>query len=230
MKFTSPSMILPLFVGLSAALVARATQKDVYSDYEHVVAPGIPGVSNAVPLPAYNQLHYDDFIAVHAKQQQPEYQLLTYPNGTGAAIGRNGSSLTSLYIGSPVASFKLISAKFGCFLSDETAVAPGVFCIVQVTAYRLDGSEYPTKADCQYSGIGVVQLCTFPSTWAQVGKLSFTVITSALLATVGNTIPGLLGSLSPPGLATIGYYMDDFDSFYTCVTGKSIDPASGLCV
>ncbi|PQE32888.1 hypothetical protein CJF32_00001381 [Rutstroemia sp. NJR-2017a WRK4] len=255
MKFTNPSIILPLFVGMSAALVARAT-KDVYSDvslyflwsllflahyelrlanealrmvYENIVVSGIPGVTNAVPLTEYNQLHYDGFVVIHANQSQPEFQLLTYPNGTGSAVGRNGSSLTSDYNGSPVVSFKPNSAKFGCFISDKTAVAPGVFCVVQVTAYHLDGSQYPTQASCIYSGLGQVQTCTFPGTWTQVGKLSFTVIVSALLTTVGTTIPNLLGSLSP-GLGSIGYYLDDFVSVYTCAAGKSVSSTSGLCV
>jgi hypothetical protein len=188
-------------------------------------------VTNAAPLSSYHQLHYDNFFVIHADQPQPEFQLLTYPDGSGSGIGVNGSSLTSAYTGSPVASFKPKSASFGCFLSDKTALAPGIRCVIQVTAYHVDGSQYPTPASCTYTGIGKVQTCPFPGTWDQVGKLSFTVVSSNyLLLTLGRIIPGLLGSLAPSGVATIGYYFDNWLSTYTCVPGKSVSSLTGQCV
>ncbi|PQE05913.1 hypothetical protein CJF31_00004697 [Rutstroemia sp. NJR-2017a BVV2] len=201
------------------------------TEFEDIEISGIPGVTNAAPLPAYHQLHYDAFLAIHADQPQPEFQLLTYPDGSGSGIGVNGSSLMSQYTGSPVVSFKPKSASFGCFLSDKTAIAPGIRCVIQVTAYHVDGSQYPEQASCPYTGIGKVKTCTFPDTWDQVGKLSFSVISSNyLLLTLGRIIPSLLGSLAPPGVATIGYYFDNFLSTYHCAAGKSVSPTTGLCV
>ncbi|PQE15177.1 hypothetical protein CJF30_00011395 [Rutstroemia sp. NJR-2017a BBW] len=47
----------------------------------------------------------------------------------------------------------------------------------------------------------------------------------------GGSLSGLLGSLLNPAVpGTIAYILDDFDSFYTCVAGKSNDAATGLCV
>jgi hypothetical protein len=186
-------------------------------------------VTNAEPLTEYHQLHYDDFVVVHTDSSQPEFQLLVYPDGQGSGIGNNGSSLTSVYTGSPVASFKPSNAIFGCFIIDDSAVAVGVHCIVQVTAYKRDGSQYSKKAPCEYSGIAEAQTCTFPTTWTQVAKLSFTVFVNVLLTAEGEIVPDLLGSLDP-GVGRVAYYFDDFNSVYTCVPGKSVSLASGLCV
>ncbi|KAM3086449.1 hypothetical protein ACMFMG_000582 [Clarireedia jacksonii] len=226
MKFTNPAINLSLFVGLSVALVARVSPKDAYADYEDVVVPGIPGVVSTLTLSEYKQLHYDNFQAV---QELPVEELLVYPGGTGGALGNNGSYFTSQYNGSPVSYFKPNRASFACYFSDKSAVAPGVSCTVQVTAFHPDGTEYQNKASCFYTGSGKVQACNFPDTWTQVGKLSFKVITSTVLTIVGGAIGGLLGNLSP-GLGTIRYIFDDFSSFYTCVAGKVNDAATGLCV
>jgi hypothetical protein len=193
-----------------------------------VVAIGIPGVTNAVVLTLYDQLHYDEFMAV---QELPVEELLTYPDGTGGALGSNGSSLTSQYNGSPVYSFAPKFASFGCYLSSKTAVAPGVSCTVEVTAFYLNGTEYPTRASCTYNGLGKVQVCSsFPSTWTQVGKLSFSVKASVFLTIVGKVLSFLLGSLLNPAPGTVRYIFDNFGSVYTCVAGKTNDPVTGLCV
>jgi hypothetical protein len=145
-------------------------------------------------------------------------------------LGLNGSSVTSQYTGSPVASFKPNYASFGCYLGDKTAFVIGVNCTIEVTAFHPDGTEYPNRQPCLYTGLGKVQKCDFPSTWIQVGKLSFSVVTSALITGVGVTLADLLEPLIGPGLGNIGYIMDDLDSFYTCVPGKFNDAATGLCV
>jgi len=226
MKFTIPSINLLFFAGLSLALVARVTPKDVYSNYEDVVTSGLP-LLRVVSLPLYKQLHYDGFQAV---QQLPLLQLTVYPDGTGCALGINGSSLTSQYTGSPVSSFTPNYASFACYLSDRSSITPGISCTIQVTAFRLDGTEYPDRASCSYTGSGKVQACTFPDTWTQVGKLSFSVITSSLFTAITSILSGLLGPLLSPAPGTVRFMLDNFDSFYTCVAGKSNDPATGLCV
>lgn len=75
----------------------------------------------------------------------------------------------------------------------------------------------------------VVEKCTFPASWTAVGQLSYQIVASQILTTVGPTLTGLLGSLSA-AIGSIVFYFDDFDAIYTCVPGKTNSVvAPGLC-
>ncbi|KAF7939169.1 uncharacterized protein EAE97_007250 [Botrytis byssoidea] len=232
MFFTKPSVIFPLFLGASLAsaiptseLVAR-TSGEVLNDYESIPLGGIPGVMSAAPITTlYNQLSYSNFYAV---RQTGLSTLLIKPNGNQAAVGNNASTLTSVYAGSPVVSFKPNSAYFGCVLNSDSAVSPAVSCTVEVTAYRPDGTPYADKAGCSFDGGNTLDQCTFPTAWTTVGKLSYQVIASQILTTVGPTLGSLLGSLSA-ALGTVLFYFDDFNAVYTCIPGKTNAVVGGLC-
>jgi hypothetical protein len=76
----------------------------------------------------------------------------------------------------------------------------------------------------------LVEKCTFPITWTAVGKLSFEVVASQILTTVGAVLGNVPGELTGD-IGSIAYYMDDFDATYTCDAGKSNSAlASNLCV
>ncbi|KAF7885797.1 uncharacterized protein EAF02_004306 [Botrytis sinoallii] len=212
MFFTKPSVILPLFLGASLTsaiptpeLVTR-TLGEVLNDYESIPLGGIPGVMSAAPITAlYNQLSYSNFYAV---RQTGLLTFLIKPNGNQAAVGNNISTLTSVYAGSPVASFKPNSAYFG--------------------SYRPDGTPYTDKAGCSFDGGNTLDQCTFPATWTTVGKLSYQVVASQILTSVGPTLGSLLGSLSA-ALGTVLFYFDDLDAIYTCIPGKTNAVVGGLC-
>ncbi|KAI9649474.1 hypothetical protein NHQ30_002050 [Ciborinia camelliae] len=231
------SIFLPLFMGaslvlavprtLNAELVARSPG-EVLSDYESIVIDGgIPGVIQNAPLTLYNQLTYAGFRAVHKIGTGVIFEQI---HGEYCTVAINGSSLTSVYLASPVAYLKPNYAYFGCFLSTSSGVSPGVSCTVQVTAYQTDGTTYVDKAGCAYDGLGMIQQCTFPSTWNNVAKLSFDVIASEILASgapiLGSLLGGLIGSVG-----SIAIIMDDFDAIFKCIPGKTNSVvAPALCV
>ncbi|KAJ8060865.1 hypothetical protein OCU04_009947 [Sclerotinia nivalis] len=199
---------------------------EVLSDYESIPITGLPGLTSNVPLTSYNQLTYAGFRAV---RKTGTGTLLQQIDGQQCAVGSNGSTITSVYLASPVASFQANYASFGCYLSTSSGVSPGVACTVQVTAFKTDGSLYTDKAGCAYGGSGMITQCTFPSTWTNVAKLSFKVVASEILETVGPTLGSLLGGIIGT-IGSIGFIIDDFDAVFHCVDGKSNSVvAPGLC-
>lgn len=199
---------------------------EVLSDYESIPITGLPGLTSNAPLTYYNQLTYAGFRAV---RKTGTGTLLQQINGQQCAVGVNGSTITSVYLASPVSSFQANYASFGCYLSTSSGVSPGVACTVQVTAFRTDGSLYTDKAGCAYGGLGMITKCTFPSTWTNVAKLSFEVVASEILQTVGPTLGSLLGGIIGT-IGSIGFIIDDFDAIFHCVDGKSNSVvAPGLC-
>ncbi|TGO39025.1 hypothetical protein BHYA_0062g00280 [Botrytis hyacinthi] len=207
-------------------LVAR-TSGEVLNDYESIPIGGISQLISSVPLTFYNQLTYGG--TWRAIMKTGASALLQQIYGQQAAVGFNGSTITSVYLASPVASFKANYASFACYISTTTGVSPGVACTVQVTAFKTDGSTYEDVAGCGYNGLGLVKQCTFPSTWTNVAKLSFQIVASEILQEVGPSLGGLLGGLIGT-VGSIGFIVDDFDANYNCVAGKTNSVvAPGLC-
>ncbi|TGO64839.1 hypothetical protein BCON_0005g00360 [Botryotinia convoluta] len=126
-------------------LVAR-TSGEVLNDYESIPIGGIPQLSSNTPLTLYNQLTYGG--TWRAIMKTGAAALLQQIYGQQAAVGFNGSTITSVYLASPVASFKANYASFACYISTTTGVSPGVACTVQVTAFKTDGSTYEDVAGC----------------------------------------------------------------------------------
>ncbi|CAD6446825.1 2afc6540-72e2-46b6-ba30-f1afcc61057b [Sclerotinia trifoliorum] len=208
-----------------SALIVRSLG-EVLSDYEDIPITGLPGLTSNVPLSFYNQLTYAGFRAV---RKTGTGTLLQQIDGLQCAVGGNGSTITSVYLASPVASFQANYASFGCYLSTSSGASPGVACTVQVTAFKTDGSLYADKAGCAYGGLGMINQCTFPTTWTNVAKLSFEVVASEILQTVGPTLGSLLGGIIGT-IGSIGFIIDDFDAIFHCVDGKSNSVvAPGLC-
>ncbi|TGO54603.1 hypothetical protein BOTNAR_0263g00010 [Botryotinia narcissicola] len=208
--------------------------------YEIIPIGGIPPLSSNAPLTFYNQLTYGG--TWRAILKTGAAALLQQIYGQQAAVGFNGSTITSVYLASPVASFKANYASFACYISTTTGVSPGVACTVQVTAFKTDGSTYEDVAGCGYDGLGLfdfflsirvftqeVEQCTFPSTWTNVAKLSFQIVASEILQEVGPSLGGLLGGLLGT-VGSIGFIVDNFDANYNCVAGKTNSVvAPGLC-
>ncbi|TGO84231.1 hypothetical protein BPOR_0531g00010 [Botrytis porri] len=214
---------IPAVTSRSNTELVTKTSGEVLNDYESIPIGGIPQLTSSVSLTSYNQLTYGG--TWRAIMKTGAAALLQQIYGQQAAVGFNGSTITSVYLASPITSFKANYANFACYLTTMTGVSPRVACTVQVTAFKTDGSTYADGAGCAYDGLGLVEQCTFPSTWTNVAKLSFQIIASEILQEVGPSLGGLIGMVG-----SIGFIIDDFDANYNCVAGKTNSVvAPGLC-
>ncbi|KAF5874384.1 uncharacterized protein Bfra_004389, partial [Botrytis fragariae] len=172
-------------------LVARASG-EVLNDYESIPIGGISQLTSSVPLTFYNPLTYGGTWRPIMKTDAAA--LLQQIYGQQAALGFNGSTITSVYLASPVASFKANYASFACYVSITTTVSPGLRVRYRLWHSRRMGRRmrmWRGVAGCGCDGLGL-----------------------------GSSLGRLLGGLIRT-VGSIGLIVDNFDANYNCVARKT---------
>jgi hypothetical protein len=146
------------------------------------------------------------------------------PLGKNFAFGRNGSSVNTKFSGSKVPYMTPQKGYFGCFLSLNSGLSPGVKCTVRVTAVN-DGVKLGDQ-DCYYTGSGQVQPCDFPQSWTAVDRIEFNIVKTDSLAGLGNAVASTITGLTGGTVTDVGKIYYGLDNLTYEATPCSGDPTA----